>query len=180
LFTLSFYNVDLGVYYLLNGTNDFHYTRVDFTNDTSYTLNVTMDFAHNTWTATLSGVLLATNQPLTTTNVPLTLGDIDAVWYVSNPNRPGDNFMIFDNYQVTAEALPAAPAQLQALGMSASRQFLLRVTGTAGARYAVETTTNFTQWTALKTNTAVSGSFDFTDTAAPGFSRRFYRARWVP
>jgi hypothetical protein len=183
LFTLSFYNEDLGTYYLLNGTNDtFLYTGVDFTNDVVYTLNLAMDYARNRWSATLNGLLLATNQPITTTNLQLDLGDIDAVWYVTQVDAPGDNFMIFDNYQVTAEAshLPPGPARLSKPTLDSTGQCSMVLTGTPGYRYALDATTNFIQWTALRTNTIVTGSVGYTDTTAGGFNPRFYRARNVP
>jgi hypothetical protein len=88
--------------------------------------------------------------------------------------------MIFDNYQVTAESASAVTARLASLGRTTDGQFLLRLTGSPGLRYAVETTTNLLQWTVLKTNTLTDGSFDFVDTAAPGLAKRFYRARLVP
>ena len=180
LFSLSFYNVDLGIYYILDGTNDFRYTGFDFTNDVNYNLTITMDFAHNTWAAHLDSVALVTNLPITTTNSPLDLGDIDAVWSLSNPNRPGDDFMVFDNYQITAQASVVPSAQLTPLGYTSNAQFLLRVDGTPNSRFAVEATTNFLQWTALKTNVLTGGSFDFIDNISPAAAQRFYRARLVP
>ncbi len=179
LFSLDFDNFHLEINYVLDDTNGFKSTGRRFTNDVPYTLAVTMDFMHNTWSATLNGLGLVTNKPITTVGAPLNLGDIDAAWGIFFTNAPGDNFMIFDNYQITAETVPPPPARLQTLGM-AQGQFLLRLTGGSGWRYAVEATTNLVQWTALKTNVISDGSFDFVDTAAPAFTRRFYRARWVP
>ena len=44
---------------------------------------------------------------------------------------------------------------------------------------AIETSTNWSQWTSLKTNVATDGSFDFIDTQSPVALQRFYRARLV-
>jgi hypothetical protein len=88
--------------------------------------------------------------------------------------------MLFDNYQITAESAFSTPAMLRTLGRTSDEQFILRLTGEPGCNYAIETSTNFVNWSALKTNNATDGSFDFVDTAAPNFSRRFYRARQVP
>lgn len=178
LFTLDFYNGDLGIYYALDGTNHLVDTGKSFTNDVVYTLGIAMDFSRNRWSATLDGALLVTNLLMTTTNAVLDLGDIDAVWAPLVATAPGDNFMIFDNYQLMADA--PVPARLSALGRASSGQFLLRLSGPSGARYAIDATGDFRQWTALKTNAITDGTFDFIDTAAPGFSRRFYRARLVP
>lgn len=178
LFTIDFFNDDLRIYYAL-GTNSFVRTGSTFSNDVPYTLTVTMDFAHTNWGATLNGAPLVTNKPMTTTGAAMTLGDIDAVWFLSSTNQ-GDNFMIFDNYQVTAEAPFGAGAQLTALGRAPDGRFSLRLTGSSGARYAIEATTNWVKWTALSTNTAANGSFDFIDTNAPALPARFYRSRFLP
>ena len=180
LFSLDFYNVDLGIYYILDGTNDFRYTGFDFTNDVTFNLTIDMDFAHNTWMALLNNATIVTNLPITTTNSLLDLGDIDAVWSLSNPNRPGDDFMVFDNYQITAQASVVPSAQLTPLGYTSNAQFLLRLDGTPNSRFAVEATTNLLQWTALKTNVLTGGTLDFIDNISPAAAQRFYRARLVP
>jgi hypothetical protein len=106
LFALDFDNYSRRIYYQLDGTNNLVWTGQTFANDDTNTLVITMDFAQNSWSATFGGVLLATNQPITTTGAPLNLGDVDAVWWVYDTEHPGDNYMVFDNYQVTAEVLP--------------------------------------------------------------------------
>src|SRR5436190_6207469 len=137
-----------------------------------------MNFASNRWSATLNSALLATNQPMTTTGKQLTLGDVDAVWTLYITTAPGDNFMLFDNYTITAEAL--TPPRLTFLGRTGNGQTLLRLNGQTGSKFAIEASTNLVNWTALKTNLVTDGSFDYVDTGAPAFSRRLYRARWVP
>jgi len=146
----------------------------------NYNLTITMDFAHNTWTALLDGAALITNLPITTTNSPLDLGDVDAVWSLSNPKKPGDDFMAFDNYRITAQTSTAPSARLTPLGYTSNAQFLLRVDGTPDAKFAIETTTNLLTWTPLRTNVLAGGSFDFIDNISPAAAKRFYRARLVP
>ena len=46
--------------------------------------------------------------------------------------------------------------------------------------FAIEASTNLTQWVPLKTNVTTSGYFDYVDQGAAGFLHRFYRGRWVP
>ncbi len=180
LFTVDFYNSDLGVYYRLDGTNDFQFTGLTFSNDVVYALGITMDFAVGTWTATLDGTAIVANLPMTTTGRSLDLGDIDAAWVISNLKNPGDDFMVVDDYQITAQPSPATMASLTAYGWSNSGAFLLRLLGPSGLRYAIDATANWQQWTALKTNTLTDGSFDYIDTTASAFTNRFYRARLVP
>jgi hypothetical protein len=57
-------------------------------------------------------------------------------------------------------------------------QFRFRVAGTSGERYVVEGSTNLTNWKPVLTNSATL--YDFTDTNAPGFPSRIYRALLVP
>lgn len=190
LFTLDFDNYDYDtngskyVSYQLEGVNaPIVGTPRRFTNDVTYTLAVTMNFASNRWSATLNGQLITTNQLITTTAAPLNLGDVDAVWLLYLTNAPGDNFMVFDNYQITAESIPVAtppPAQVQLLGRTSEGWSLLRVLGQNNSRWSVDATTNLVNWTALKTNIISGGFFDQVDQAASGQLRRFYRARWVP
>ena len=59
-----------------------------------------------------------------------------------------------------------------------ARQFILTVTGPVGHTYDIQATQDFKNWTVIGTVTVgASGSVDFTDTNAAGFSRRFYRTR---
>jgi hypothetical protein len=180
LFTLDFDNYFTNVNYRLDGTNVYVDTGVMFARDTTYTLAVTMNFASNRWSATLNDTLITTNQPITTTNALLTLGDMDAVWLLYDPEAPGDNYMVFDNYRVTAETMPIMPAQVQFRGRTGEGWALLRVFGDNGTRWALDATTNLVHWTAVKTNPISGTYYDQEDTGAAGAARRFYRARWVP
>jgi hypothetical protein len=183
LFSIDLDNENLDLSYLRDGTNTLFITTNLFTNSVIYTLNVTMNFASNRWSASLDNRLIATNQPITSTNAQLTLGDIDAVWLVnqiSGTNAPGNNFMVFDNYTITAETLTDPTAQVQLLGRTVEGWTLLRVNGQNGWRWSLDATTNLVNWTALKTNPISGTSFDHVDTTSAGRPHRFYRARLVP
>ncbi|MFO1512281.1 MAG: hypothetical protein U1F83_05100 [Verrucomicrobiota bacterium] len=180
LFIIDFDNYFTNINYRLDGTNNYVDTGVSFAPDTTYTLFVTMNFASNRWSASLDNTLIVTNLPMTTTNAQLSYGDMDAVWLLYDTNAPGDNYLLFDNYHVTAETLPAPASQVQFLGRTSEGWALVRVLGTDGFRWSLDGTTNFVNWTALKTNTISSGFFDHVDMTATPFSRRFYRARLVP
>jgi hypothetical protein len=182
LFTLDFDNYDLGVYYLLDGTNDFRPTGISFTNDVPYTLEVTMDFARNQWSATLDRTnVLAASLPLTTVGAPVDIGDIDAIWAIYAADKPGDNFMVFDDYQLTAESGPPAPqARLTILDRTTAGWTLLRLAGPSNTRHAIEGSVDLLQWTPLTTNNVVDGTFDFVDTSSAALPFRFYRSRVVP
>jgi hypothetical protein len=182
LFVIDFDVFATNVNYFLDGGSGYIDTGVTFGLSVTNTLTVTMNFASNRWSATLNAALLATNQPITTTGKQLTLGDVDALWQLHTPNVPGDNFMLFDNYTISAEVLtPGLPPQphLTVLGRAAG-QTSLRLTGQNGNKFAIEASTNFIHWTALKTNLISDGSFDYIDTSSAALNRRLYRARWVP
>jgi len=182
LFTLDFDNFSTNISYALDGTNTYVSTGVKFAPGATYTLTVTMNFASNRWSATLNSTLLTTNLPMTTTGLPLTLGDVDAVWDLFDPDFPGNNFMLFDNYTITADALPTAqpPRPRLILLNRSGGQTSLRLNGQSGSRFAIEASTNLIHWTALKTNLVSDGTFDYVDTTATALARRLYRARWVP
>ena len=177
LFTLDFDNYALQVNYALQTSTNWISSGLTFTNGFIYPLTVNLNFVANRWSATFSGLVLATNQPITTSGSPLNLGDIDAAWVVYDTNAPGDNFMVFDDYQVTG-VVPSP--RLQVLNF-VGRASTLRLFGQTNTAFAVDASTNFVNWVALRTNVvAPSGYFDYVDNGAVGLRRRFYRARWVP
>lgn len=181
LFTLDFDNATLKINYELDD-NVFVWTGFNFENAVStngqYDLIVTMNFADNVWSAWLNDVQIVDSKTMTTKGAALNLGDVDAVWVNDIFGQPGNNFMVFDNYTVTAEPYPV---RLDALQRLASGAFLLRLTGEPGRQYAIDATTDFVDWFALKTNSAAAdGTFDFLDDTATNFSSSFYRARLVP
>ncbi len=176
LFTLDFDNHSLGINYLLdNGT--FVPTGQSFSNSFTYPLRIEMDFTANRWNASLGSQTVVTNQAITTRGAPLDFGDMDAVWAIRTPGKPGDNFMVFDNYRVTAAAAGTSnpPPRLEALAyVKEQRSFLVRAHGTAGVRYVLEGTTDWKTWTPLTTNTMpAEGSFPHLDITAAAV--RFYR-----
>jgi hypothetical protein len=182
LFTLDFDNWDFGIYYRLDGTNDFVYSGHLFETDVPYALSILMDFSQNRWSASMNGAIIVTNLPITTTGAALTLGDIDAVWFYNDSDAPGDNFMVFDDYRITAEAGTIEPARprIEPVERLSNGQFLLRLFGENERRYAIEASQDFSTWIPLRTNVVMDGIFDFLDTSAPGAAWRFYRARLVP
>ncbi len=74
-----------------------------------------------------------------------------------------------------AYIVPLPVSGLQ-LGVNASKQFVLTMTGPVGHTYDIQATQDFKTWTVIGTVTVgTNGSFSFTDTNAASFSRRFYR-----
>jgi len=180
LCSLDFDNASTEISYLLD-TGSFVSTGFAFERETGvYDLILTLDFAANQWRASLNGTNIVEALPLTTTNTPRHLGDISAAWVLhEGVQRFGDNFMVFDDYQVVAEVAPAEAFRLESLGQMPGVGCVLRLHGQPGRRYAIDATADFTHWTALKTNEATDGSFDYLDRGGSVLARRFYRGRLV-
>lgn len=175
LFSLDFDNNTLEINYLLDDGR-FVPTGWSFTNAQPYELEVLMDFPANTWSAWLGGEAIASSLPVTTRGVLRDFGDVDAVWEIRTPGKPGDNFMVFDDYRVVAELPVPNPAPtLEVLGLVRPGECLVRCRGTVGARYVLEGGPDFRTWVALKTNTMpADGFFDHLDQGRAAW--RFYRA----
>lgn len=112
LFSISFDDYTKAVSYTLDNSPSPVTTGASFNNSLAYNLVVSMDFSHNTWSATLSGMTLVSSAPITTIGSALTLGDIDAADTIRQPSNPGTDGMLFDNYTVTAGSA-LAPTILQ-------------------------------------------------------------------
>jgi hypothetical protein len=178
LFTIDFNNWDRTINYELQDSSQFTPSQWSFENDAFYHLQVLMDFARNRWSASLTDTVVVTNQPISTSPGPVSLGAIAAVWVYRDTNYAGDNFMAFDDYEVTQDG-SELPRLSQ--GERSGNSFSLRLEGQPGRRYAIEATTDFDTWTPLRTNTVdiSGGSFDFIDRNA-STARRSYRGRLVP
>ncbi|HVY69671.1 MAG TPA: hypothetical protein VHH73_07055 [Verrucomicrobiae bacterium] len=181
LFTLNFDNASLLVSYQLDDTNGFIPTGKTFTNDVAYEVVITMNFARNLWSAAANGANLVNSKPISTKfNTALNLGDVDAVWFTQDPRHPGDNYMVFDQYQVTVSALSSIPPTLVGVTRLEDGRFLVRLLGEPGLKYLIEASPDLRNWGALQTITApASGTIDLLDETSTNAPSRFYRAREV-
>lgn len=175
-FSLDFDNSTTGINYGLDDGAGFVATGFQFTRGAVHELAITLNFPRNRWQASLSGTALTVPLPITTTNAALNLGDIDAVWAIRSSGTAGNNYLVFDNYQISGDARVAAPTLLSAT-RQADGQLRFQVKAEQATRNAIEVSTNLTQWTAVATNSAPDGVFDVLDGAPLTLSRRFYRVR---
>jgi len=77
----------------------------------------------------------------------------------------------------TMASFTTPPALEVQLSVTPTGRFMLTVTGQTNNTYDIQATQNFITWTVIGTVTVgTNGSFNFTDTNAANFSRRFYRA----
>ena len=176
LFLLDFDNLSTGICYALNDGNGIQPTAFTFVNDTIYELEIIMDFENNLWSADLSGTVVVENQPISAGSAALTLGDIDAVWFIFDPDNPGDNFMAFDNYEVTAEAPVIVPPEFGLISRLNSGEAVLRLKGEVGKTYRVDATSNLKSWTQVRMVTLENETEDIIDSGSVGLDTRFYRA----
>jgi len=181
LFTLDFDNTTTEINYELD---DEHFVFTDFLfengneNGGEYDMVVIMNFADNLWSAWLNDVQIVDRKQMTTKGLALNLGDIEAVWVNDTLGKPGDNFMAFDNYTVTAEPYPI---WLDAVGRLSNGTFLLRLTGEPERRYDIEVSDDLQSWFLLETKTvSTDGTGIVDDPTASGYHHSFYRARLVP
>src|SRR5262249_3331458 len=141
-----------------------------------YDLAIWMDFGRNLWTATLNDQTIVNSKAISTAGHALNLGDVDAVWALRNLAAPGDNYMLFDNYAISAESTTSIPPRLGPGTLSAG-VFNGSVFGEAGLSYTVEWSSDLVHWQTLKTVTAPAGgaAAPFQDATAGASPYKFYR-----
>jgi uncharacterized repeat protein (TIGR03806 family) len=119
-----------------------------------------------------------------------------AIYYTLDGSLPTTNsflysgaFNLFTNATVSANAFETdynnsiaatalfnvQPLYFTSMGFLANRQFQLGFAGVAGSNYVLQATTNFSIWTPISTNTAVTNLFNLVDPNAANFPYRFYR-----
>jgi hypothetical protein len=176
LFTLAFDNDFLDMYYILSDGSSFNVNAGTFRNGINYNLVISMDFPRNRWNATLSGLDLQINKPITVNGAPITLGDMDAVWLYHDPELPGDNYMLFDNYKVSLDVPPSLQISRR------TNSVVVRLFGQNGDKYALDSNSTLLPngWLPVTpTNTLTSGFFDTTNSLPSASGQRFYRGRLV-
>ena len=192
LFSLDFFTSNRGIYYELQNPDETETEGVlydtglsfEFTTEESSNiyqeLVIWMDLAYNSWTAVMNDQVLVNAAPITQRGSALTLGDIDAVWALESAEFSGDNFMVFDDYTVTAESLSAIPPYLENLGVTPEGHYEFLVHAQPEVRYSVEVTGDFKTWDSLLTFVNDGGTFTFLDDTAQNFKYGFYRVVELP
>jgi len=181
LFTLDFDNEALEIHYALDDTVGFRPTGWGFSVGEPYDLVIVLNFARNRWTASINGAVIVDGQPITTRGLKADLNEIDAVWAIRSPGKPGDNFMVFDDYRLTALPADEVPPRVVWMGLLTTGPAWVRILGEPGVTYAVEQTVDLRNWVEFTRGkaTAPDGLLDVQDTTAPRSAMRFYRARSI-
>jgi hypothetical protein len=175
LFSIDFFMPTLEIYYDLEDQQPYD-AGFSFEPDGQYDLDVYMDFGRNQWMALLNDYVIINAQPIALTNsTPLNLGDIDAVWYINDPQSPGDNYMVFDNYALSTVDSPVIPPVLEDLGLTEQGTYNFLVHGEIGVNYSVDVSSDFQTWTTIGTYPDTDGTFLFEDTTSTNYPTGFYR-----
>ncbi len=82
------------------------------------------------------------------------------------------------DYWIVKLAIPTF--RFNSFSMGSNRVFQAQLTGSPGTSYIFQASTNLINWNPLSTNSATNGLVNFSDTNAPGFPKRFYRAQQLP
>jgi len=94
----------------------------------------------------------------------------------SNATVSANTFKINFNNSVAASALfLVQPPYFTSLNFLANHQLQLGFFGNTGSNYVLQATTNFSNWTTLSTNPAVTNPFYLIDPGTTNFPYRFYR-----
>lgn len=182
LFLIDFDNETRAISYLLDDDKGAIGTGFKFDYERIYDLRISMNFRRNLWCASLDETVIVNNQPITTKNVERTFSGVDAMWDIYNSGRPGDNYMLFDNYSIIRAGPPRIAPGVNVQGILPDGKCVLRVSGELDAEYQIEASSDLKVWTPIKTGrtSADEGILDVVDDQAPRFIARFYRAVTVP
>ncbi len=88
----------------------FEDTQAGFDHAQLYQLGIDIDYANNTWSARLDeDITLFTDAPFNATGETLDLGDFSVAWEITDIENPGNNWLVFDNWEVSALSTDAPP-----------------------------------------------------------------------
>ena len=182
LFSIDFFTDTDQIYYELQDRalvdTGWTFTPADGPDNGIYDLEIWMDFGRNSWKAALNGAVIASGEKIALEqSTALTLGDVDGVWAVTDPSKPGDNLMLFDDYTLSSENSATLPSSLDPNGFNANGNFEFVLQTEPGVHYAVDRTIDFQQWFQLTDFTATEGTSVFEDTTSKNSSLSFYRLR---
>ena len=179
LVSLDFDNETQNINYALDD-DVFLPTGYSFEHEAMYDLKFVMDFAANTWTVFVGDQAIVNDKQLTTTGARLAFGDLGPLWIYRKPEAPGNNYMVFDDYRImveTSDPAPKAPPTLAWTGWANDGRAMLQLGGDATTDYTVEVSDDLKTWTPLQTAKPGDTGKEVADAGAPGYARRFYRAR---
>ena len=173
LASVDFDNHTQTINYELDDGEGFRDTGFSFERDIAYDLTIDIDFQGNNWAAKIGDVYITKNQPLTTNDAKLELGDISAVWVLRETGKPGENFMVFDDYKIEKNPTTVPPNKELSIKMINDLPVITFDSG----NYALQSSSNLSSWNDLS---IVEGKSKFTDKDySIKKSQRYYRLRLI-
>lgn len=160
-------------------------TGVAITYDEALELVVYINYETNRWTASLGGSPLWVDEVFRSTSLaatrPLSLGMVLFQWSITTAGHAGNNWMLFDELNLTAE--PLGQLELTKLE-TVSNKIKLTWPTEEGYSYRVQYSTNLSTWfkdltgSLFRADTSLTNQ-TYTDAAAIS-GKRFYRiSRWL-
>jgi hypothetical protein len=124
-------------------------------------------------TPLVTNVVMTTSNSYTITNAQIS---DTALWRVILTNSGNLSLVVNTTFVVRV----VAPPTLQDLARFGDGTVQMTIQGPTNRSYAIEASSNLSNWTALSTIFYTNGFMPFTDPTAPEATNRFYRARWLP
>ncbi len=175
LASIDFDNHSREINYELDDGKGFQVTEFGFERNAVYELSIDMDFKDNHWSAFIGGETMLEKQPLTTTGAKLDLGDISAVWVIREIGKPGDNYMVFDNYKIE-QLKEDKEMPWRGENLSLEMKNGLPVITLGPGKCVLEASANLKHWETLATSPETT---KHTDNDFPNHPKRFYRLQKI-
>lgn len=180
LASINFDNAKLLVF--LDDATTVSNTEFEFVPDTYYNLVVSIDFAANTWSASMDGDSLFESRRFHGGDRALNLGAVAAEWLITDLADPGNNWMVFDDWSVAAPDGPAVLSpRIERIYFESDGALVLEWTGQVGVRYQVHFSDDLLTWrtdlpnSTFEETTPETGIRFRDETAASTEGQRFYR-----
>ena len=151
LASIDFDNHNQEINFELDDGEGFKETEFSFERNAIYDLSIVMNFEKNHWSAFIGGETIVDKQLLTTTGAKLDLGDVSAVWVIREVGKPGDNYMVFDDYKIEQlEADKITPWLGENLAITMKNGVPVITLGPG--KCALETSSDLKNWKVLTTS----------------------------
>ena len=163
---------------------DIHDTGEEFIRNEIQLLFAEIDFSTNTWSVELDGFLVFRNAPLTArTDIDLNLGAMAIVWQRAEQLDWGNNWMLFDDWTISAVDAPLyvieEPFEIDSVARQANGQTVISWLAQPGYSYYVEYSNDMVNWVADLPDSAkvepAETLVSHTDTTSGNQRERFYR-----
>ncbi|MCX6864091.1 MAG: hypothetical protein NT050_14460 [Verrucomicrobia bacterium] len=180
LFTLDYHGPDQSINYALDDGKGFIGTGYQFEYDVVYQLEISMSFGRNRLSASLNGTPVVYELPLSTRIQRPSLGSVDVVWAANPKGTWNDNYMLFDDYRITAYPPNAVAPLMEMAGLDALGNAQLKVWGEPAVRYRIQSSNDLQTWIDrdIVVSTAPDGLATWTDTQPT--VTRYYQAVALP